>query len=390
MVPAQSKSVKPATDKANPVGLTPESVRRLLDNPSTPVRAQTAAGVAKELTYGNLGDDERRIACEIIGILARDVEVSVRQALAENARHCPFLPSEIARQLANDIEAIALPVIRYSSVLTDDDLIQLVQKGAEPKQVAVASRDVVSAGVANALIDTGRAEPIKALLANNGSLISETGYGRLIHCFPEDRSIHQLMVRRPMLPLLITESLITVITEDLREELIQTQDLPLEIIDELVSHGTEAAMSQAAAAAPDMGEVHALALRLNAKGGISPTLMLRAICLGDLLFFESAMAIRAGVPIANARKVLHEGGAKGFDRLYEKAGLPERALKAFKVAVDVIGEVGWAKAYTWHRGYSHAIIGRLAEELGPGMPSEFEAILTSVTRSLAQGEIRPS
>ena len=390
MVQAQPSSVRPAADKANPVGLTPESVKRLLDNPSTPIRAQTAAGVAKELSYGNLGEDERRIACEIIGILARDVEASVRQALAENVRHCPFLPPEIARELANDIEAIALPVIRYSSVLTDDDLIQIVRKGAEPKQLAVAGRDVVSADVADALIDTGRAEPIKALLANNGAMISETGYGKVIHCFPEDRSMHQLMVRRPILPLLIAESLIAVIAEDLREELIQTQDLPLEIIDELVGHGTEPAISQAAAAAPEMGEVHALALRLHAKGGISPTLMLRAICLGDLLFFESAMAIRAGIPIANAKKVLHEGGAKGFEQLYEKAGLPERALSAFKVAVDVIGEVGWDKAYTWRLGYSHAIAGRLAEELGPGMPSEFGAILSTVTRSLARGEIRPS
>ena len=69
---------------------------------------------------------------------------------------------------------------------------------------------------------------------------------------------------------------------------------------------------------------------------LTPFLVLRALCLGDLAFFEIAMAVMAKVPVRNARILIHDAGPNGLASLYEKAGMPPRLLPAVRVAVDVV------------------------------------------------------
>ena len=49
-------------------------------------------------------------------------------------------------EMARDVEAVALPVLGASSVLTDDDLIELVRTGTAAKQTAIAGRPDNSGG----------------------------------------------------------------------------------------------------------------------------------------------------------------------------------------------------------------------------------------------------
>src|SRR6185312_9152819 len=65
-------------------------------------------------------------------------------------------------------------------------------------------------------------------------------------------------------------------------------------------------------------------------------LVLRALCLGDMAFFEVAMSIMAKVPVRNARILIHDAGPNGLTSLYEKSGMPQRLLAAVRVAVDVV------------------------------------------------------
>src|SRR3546814_9519942 len=61
--------------------------------------------------------------------LVADAEVLVRQALAANLKTTADLPHDLAVALARDVDSVSLPVLKYSEVLTDDDLIEIVQIG---------------------------------------------------------------------------------------------------------------------------------------------------------------------------------------------------------------------------------------------------------------------
>ena len=366
----------------SPAALSTESVKRLLADPSPQSRADTAADVAQELSSGRLDEAERRMAAEILGLLARDLEVLVRKAVAEHAKACPFLPRETACRLAADVEEVALPVIRCSSVLTDDDLIAIIQAGRPAKIAAAAGRESLTARVSDCIIDSGQDGAIKVLLGNEGARISEAGYGKVIADFGGERQIQSLLVVRPLLPMSITERLITVIAEDLREELMRRQELPPEIADELIRQGREGALAKSVKAEGRASEARDLAKRLHARKQLTPTLMLRSLCLGDLRFFEAAVAVQAGIPVASARTILGGGGGEGFRRLYGKTGLPEDLRSAFLVAVELVQEVGWEKASVWRPDYSQVMLARLSFELETSLGSEMEAVMASVSRLL--------
>ncbi|MEE9125449.1 MAG: hypothetical protein V3U14_13300, partial [candidate division NC10 bacterium] len=118
-----------------PATLGQSQVELLLTDPSPRVRAETAAGVAAELSKGSLTENERHIALKIVEVLARDTERQVREAIATHVKSCPFLPRKIANTLAHDVESVAVPIIRYSEVLSDDDLLSVVRSDSVAKQL---------------------------------------------------------------------------------------------------------------------------------------------------------------------------------------------------------------------------------------------------------------
>jgi uncharacterized protein (DUF2336 family) len=58
--------------------------------------------------------------------------------------------------------------------------------------------------------------------------------------------------------------------------------------------------------------------------------MLRALCAGELLFFEMAMAKKSGIPLVNARLLLCDLG-QGFEAFYRSTDMPEGFMDAIKV-----------------------------------------------------------
>ena len=65
--------------------------------------------------------------------MAKDVELAVRRSLSESLRSARHLPHDVALRLASDVEAVALPILANSPVLTDADLIDLVRHGSARK-----------------------------------------------------------------------------------------------------------------------------------------------------------------------------------------------------------------------------------------------------------------
>ena len=135
--------------------LTQDDVAKLMADPSGEVRAETTAKIASQFEMKALSPAERQIAEEIFRRLVKDAEVRVREALTSHLKNSPELPHDVALALAKDVDSVSLPMIKFSEVLTDADLIEIVRDQGDAKQVAVAQRPSVSTCVADALIDTG-------------------------------------------------------------------------------------------------------------------------------------------------------------------------------------------------------------------------------------------
>ena len=338
--------------------LTKDDVSKLMSDPSADNRAKTAAKVAGDFDSGALSDSERQIAEEIFRFMVKDAEVRVREALAQNLKESPDLPHDVALSLAQDVDQVALPILQFSDVLTDDDLIEIIQSQSEDKQTAIAGRSSVSDSVSEALVDTGNEKAITSLLSNEGADISENSLKKVVDDFGEREQIQNAMVHRPKLPVSVAEKLVTVVSEKLAGELIARHDLPENAVTDLVLQTRERAIISLSTDS-DAGDVDILVQQLHKNGRLTPSIVLRGLCMGDLTFFEAAIAELASVSLANARQLIYDSGQLGLRTLCREAKIPLSQLIAVRAAIDVSQEMEYDGRENDRERYSRRMIERI-------------------------------
>jgi uncharacterized protein (DUF2336 family) len=312
-------------------------VERLLNNPSASSRADTVAKVATAYGSSALTTAEREIAADIFRVLTRDAAERVRLALAEHLAECQDLPHDVALALARDVEAVALPVLERSVVLTDDDLIEIIRTGSAGKQIAIAGRKVVREAVADALVETRNAAAVARLVGNPGAVLRDETLRAVLENHGDDQRIQEPMVAREKLPAAVLERLVAQAADSLQEHLVSRHDLAPASASDLVLRIRERATAGLLAGTPAI-EAERLARQLNQSGRLTASLILRTLCLGDLQFVEAAFAALAGISTHNARLLIHDPGGLGLSSIYARSGLPAALLPAFRVAIQVATE----------------------------------------------------
>jgi len=329
------------SDAAVPMtsSLTQADVARLLAEPSDTVRSELATKVAQEIDSTQLAPDELAIAQDIARIMAQDVAETVRQALAVSLRHAVHLPHDVALRLARDVEAVALPILAFSPALTDDDLVAILRHASPPRQQAIASRPEVSEPVSDAVITLADERAVATLMRNKGAHIAEQSLHRAVDRFPASAAVKAGMVHRARLPMTVAERLVVMVSEELRRYLLSHHALPASVAADLVLQSRERAVIGLSLRA-SREELLDLIRQMQRHDRLTPSLILRALCMGDLAFFEAALAVRAHVRVENAQILVHDAGGNGLASLYRKAGLPEGLLPLFRVAVDAVNSTG--------------------------------------------------
>ena len=315
--------------------LSQADVARLLAEPSASVRAEVATKLAGELDSPLLTEAELAIAHDIVRAMAKDVELAVRRTLSSSLRSAVRLPHDVAVRLANDVEAVALPILANLPVLTQDDLIEIVQHGSTGKLSAIAGRKDVSEPLADALVTTADEAVVATLMGNLAAQIAEASLNKAVDRFPDSDMVKTGMVHRANLPVTIAERLVAIVSEKLQIHLLSHHELPASVATDVILQSRERAILHISLGSSEQ-DLERLLRQMHRYQRLTPFLVLRALCLGDITFFEVAMAVMAKVPVSNARILIHDAGPNGLSSLYQRSGMPARLLPAVRVAVDVV------------------------------------------------------
>jgi uncharacterized protein (DUF2336 family) len=317
--------------------LTEADVQRLMQSPSGDIRAETAEKVAFAFQTGVLSPTERQLAEAIFRVMMKDVEVMVREALARNLKASPDLPKDVALSLAKDVESVALPVLEFSMVLSDAELIEIVRSAGADKQTAIARRAEVSTAVAEALVDHGRTSGVvAALVANPGARLTEPLINKVIEKHGADIAVKNSLAHRSDLPVAIGERLVAAVSESLRDYLLTKKELTPDQAADLVLQARERATVALLPPGAKGNDVVDLVRQLRDHQRLTPSLILRALCLGDIGFFEAGLAVLSNTPIVNARALIHDEGKLGLQSLYARTDLPTALYPAFRTAFDMV------------------------------------------------------
>ena len=361
--------------------LSKADVAKLLSDPTPDNRAATAAKVAEAFDPQALSPSERQLAEDIFRLMLKDAEVRVRQALTENLKENRNVPHDVAVALANDVDQVALPMIEFSQALNDEDLIAIIGSQNPAKQEAIAGRSSVSEALSDALVESGNEAAVTRLVKNEGAEISEQTFQKVVDDFGDRQGVQDAMVNRSLLPVTVAERLVTLVSENLREELVKRHDLSGSIATDIILKSRErATISLSSDSGVD--DVMVLVRQLMDNGRLTPSITLRALCMGDITFFECAMATMAGVTLENARRLIHDRGPLGLRALFDKAGLPPAQFMAVRAALDVSRETEMDGGENDQERYARRMIERIMtqyDDLGVEFESsDLEYLLTKM------------
>ncbi len=315
--------------------LTDSDIRTLIKGPTEEDRAHAAHKICRCIDDAELTPEERAHAQSILAIMAQDAAVLVRRSLAVALKNSPKLPREIANKLAQDIDTIALPVIMNSPVLTDADLVAIVRACPPSKQVAVASRETLSTTVTGAVASYAVSEAVERALANDNAKFDSDGLGAALDRFSGVSAITAAMVHRNELPVSVTEKLVSMVSGELFDHLVNNHELPPQIAIDMALGARERATIDIVEQAGRQKDLGRFVQQLNLNGRLTPSLLMRGLCLGHMEFVEHAMAELAGMAHQRIWLLLHDGGPLGLKAAFDRSGLPPRLFPSFRAAIDV-------------------------------------------------------
>lgn len=337
-------------------------------NPSQAHQAATAAKVAQAWRSGLLDAGARAAAEALFRAVVAKAAVAVRAALADALKDEPSLPHDVALRLARDVDVVALPVLEASTVLTDKDLLALIIEATPAGISAMAGRAQVSAPVADAIANHGDETAVARLVANPGAEIAEPTFDLVLERHGLSDEVAQPLSRRAGLPAGVAEKLVHVVAEQLRRHLLSSDTLPADVTADLILQSRERAT---------LGLAHGAGVNLEdlmddiaRSGRLTPTLILRALLTGDQLFFETALARRAGVSVDSAHLLIHDPGGMGLARLFTAAGMPETQLPLVRVALIAAAETELCDEPGANRRYRELIVERILTGFGDRVDTE--------------------
>lgn len=305
-----------------------------LKSPGAVDQVAVAGSVASLHASGRLSSRERVIADDILRMMTKAIEVKVREQLSEHLKYSSLVPHDVALALARDVETVSLPILAYSDVLTEDDLIAIVRGKSPTRQAAIAGRRIVTGAVSDALVRDGDRNAVLTLVGNQGADIRDNSFGTVVDRFGRDGEMGAALVRRPKLPVSAASRLVTLVSDSLKQELLSRHKVSAETVQAAVKQGGEGSILSLVEPIGHIDEVVDAVRRFHRENKLTPTLLIRALCMGQLDFFEIGLSIRAGQPIDATRRQMID--IKQFPTLYRRAGLPQALLGTYLQILDLL------------------------------------------------------
>lgn len=305
------------------MNITREDINLLVREPSPAMRQRICEKIVNGYNSGLYTDNETKLANEIFRLLLRDTEMKVRLMMADALKSNMQVPHDIIWTLANDRNEVAAPILQFSHVLSEEDLVTIVRATREhPKLKAIAHRETLSKQVSHELVVKCDREVTRELLANRGAVLAETSMDIILEEFAGENSVLEELVLRGGLPYDFAERLFSTVSDVLKKQLTRRYKFSQQLAEETTTTARETAVLQFISPWMSQNDIDQLIDEMHRNKRLSDSVIIRSLCIGDLRFFETAIAKRVGIPVSNARILLIDPGPLGFKALYDSSALP--------------------------------------------------------------------
>ena len=257
-----------------------------------------------------LGAQERQLMSDILGRLITEVETDIRASLSRRLAGRDDVPRDLLTFLACDEIAVAEPILRQSTLLYDNELIEIIRHKTLRHQLAISMRSRVSESVSDALVATDQVEVIKRLLQNSGAELSNGTLAYLVEKSEQETTLQEPLVHRHDLPTELAARMYRWVSAALRKYIVENFDVDPGDVDENINATVEELILLVRTRAkPGQRPVEVAELMAHANA-LSPRFLIELLREGQISLFEGLFAEMTGLRVVLIQRFLYETGGE--------------------------------------------------------------------------------
>jgi len=282
----------------------------------------------------NQQTDEKRAAIENVArLLAQDISLQVREALAFELRTCNLLPHDLAAKIASDVESVASPFLASTETFSDIQLAGLIPHLEEHAHITIARRAGLGPQVCLAIVSVGTDKTVSFIVRNDHVTLDENTCNRVVNRFGTSRDMMDLLSSRIDLPLSVAEAIISKVSEECREAMKIQYGVETPMVDDITRNTQHETMwQQIEKATPSQLHGYVMDLRNNQR--LTTDMVMEFADRGCLGFLESAMAIEAGLTLAAVREALYGTDMAAFVKLMQAANVSKAVAQEYRQIIS--------------------------------------------------------
>lgn len=288
----------------------------------------------------------------VLARLCEDMEEAVRVELAERFAAEPAAPRSLIRRLAGDVsDTVAAPVLAGSGVLTDHDLMQVVETGGQARLRAVSGRAVVSEALSAVIVARGDDETLGTLLRNEGAALSRADSETAVDRARANPALHEAVVNRQDLPADLLNEMYFVVEARLRQRILeQNARLDPALLENALEAGRARVASADGVLPPDYSEQLAYVQEMKAAGQLTPQVLARFLRSGGRTAFLIALAELSDIDFHTARTIVERREMDALAVVCKAANLDRSLFLTYAVVLlnRETDAMGRAREYARH------------------------------------------
>lgn len=130
---------------------------------------------------GRYTDEQLALFDDVLLNLSSSIETKARVKLSKRLANVADAPIKVVRSLAfDDVVEVAVPVLKSSPRLTDEDLVETAKTKSQDHLHAITQRPQLSEAVTDVLVERGDREVVHSVAKNTGARFSDQGFGKLV------------------------------------------------------------------------------------------------------------------------------------------------------------------------------------------------------------------
>jgi uncharacterized protein (DUF2336 family) len=281
------------------------------NNPETRLEL---SGIMANLLEHQLSPREHELVADVLIALIRQAELDLRQATAERLATMDKVPLRLILHLVNDEIAVADPILRYSPILSDLDLIYIIKSQGAAYWRAIAARENLSEFIIDTLAGTKDPGTALVLTGNERARLTTHALEILTGLAAEHGELARPLLIRSEMPPSLARKLYAHVGQDLKNYIKsfygivppEIENVADEVILEFVDPAEEKTISSPSRGYYPSDDMLAVARRLSELGQLNMTILMEALKKGQVSNFIAMFSVYTGMPARRLYEILQQ------------------------------------------------------------------------------------